>query len=100
MIAIVSAVLVVIALVVVAFCAVGVVVARRPLTRLHFLAPVTTIAAPLFCIAAAIETGFTLGSATIVAIGLVLAFGSPVLTAAVGRALAADAGIPVGRSPE
>ena len=75
-------------------------VARHPLTRLHFLAPVTSIAVPLFCIAAALSTGLNLGTATIVLIGIVVAFGSPVLTAAVARALAADAGLPVGRSPE
>ena len=100
MIAVISTVLVVAALAVVLFCAVGAVVARHPLTRLHFLAPVTTIAVPLFCIAAALSTGFTPGSATIVLTGVVLAAGSPVLTAAVARALAADAGIDVGRSPE
>ena len=100
MIAVVSGVLVVAALAVVLFCAIGAVVARHPLARLHFLAPVTTIAVPLFCIAAAVTTGFTLGTATIVLIGVVLAVGSPVLTSAVARSIAADEGLPVGRSPE
>ena len=100
MIAVLTWVLVLVALAIVVFCAVGALVARRPLTRLHFLAPVTTIAVPLFCLGAALPTGFTLGTATIVAIAVVVAAGSPVLTAAVARALAADAGIEVGRSPE
>lgn len=100
MIPIIETVLVAAALAVVLFCSVGAVVAQHPLTRLHFLAPVTTIAVPLFCIAAALATGPTLGTATIVLIGLVLAIGSPVLSSAVARALADDAGIAVGRSPE
>lgn len=93
-------ILVVAALVVVAFSAVGVLIARRPLTRLHFLAAVTTIAVPLFCLAAVLASGVSLGSAVIVLTALAVAFGSPVLTAAVARALAGEAGVEVGRSPE
>lgn len=100
MIGVLTAVLVIAALAVVAFSAVGALVARRPLTRLHFLAPITTIAFPLFSVAAALATGLNLGTATIVVIAVVVAFASPVLTAAVARALAAEAGIAVGRSPE
>lgn len=94
------AVLVAIAFAVVAFSAVGALRARRPLTRLHYLAPVTTIAVPLLCLAAALTEGATLGTATIVLTALVAAFSSPVTSAAVGRTLAEEAGVPVGESPE
>ncbi|MFC4242931.1 monovalent cation/H(+) antiporter subunit G [Gryllotalpicola reticulitermitis] len=88
------------ALAVVVFSAAGAVAARDPIARLHFLAPVTTLAVPLFCASAALTLGLTLGTATIVLTGVVLAFGGPVLTAAVARSLAAEASLRVGRSPE
>jgi multisubunit Na+/H+ antiporter MnhG subunit len=83
-----------------AFGCVGAVLAREPLARLHFLAPVTTLGVPLFSVAAVIYFGFSLGSATIILIALVAAFGGPAVTIAVGRSLAAERGLDVGRSPE
>jgi multisubunit Na+/H+ antiporter MnhG subunit len=83
-----------------AFGCVGAVLAREPLARLHFLAPVTTLGVPLFSVAAVIYFGFSLGSATIILIALVAAFGGPAVTIAVGRSLADERGLDVGRSPE
>lgn len=83
-----------------AFGCVGAVLAREPLAKLHFLAPVTTLGVPLFSIAAVIYFGFSLGSATIILIALVAAFGGPAVTIAVGRSLADERGLDVGRSPE
>ncbi|MDQ0028426.1 monovalent cation/H(+) antiporter subunit G [Arthrobacter bambusae] len=83
-----------------AFGCVGAVLAREPLAKLHFLAPVTTLGVPLFSIAAVIYFGISLGSATIILIALVVAFGGPAVTIAVGRSLADERGLDVGRSPE
>ncbi|WP_035741930.1 monovalent cation/H(+) antiporter subunit G [Arthrobacter sp. MA-N2] len=83
-----------------AFGCVGAAMAREPLARLHFLAPVTTLAVPLFSIAAVGYFGFSLGSATIILIALVVAFSGPAVTIAVGRTLADERGLDVGRSPE
>lgn len=82
------------------FGCVGAALAREPLARLHFLAPVTTLGVPFFSIAAVIYFGFSLGSATIILIALVVALGSPAVTIAVGRTLADERGLDVGRSPE
>lgn len=83
-----------------AFGCIGAVLAREPLARLHFLAPVTTLAVPLFAVAAVIYFGFSLGSAAVVLIALVVAFSGPAVTVAVGRKLAEERGLDVGRSPE
>ncbi|BCT74903.1 hypothetical protein SCMU_07450 [Sinomonas cyclohexanicum] len=88
------------ALLVVAYASCGALLARTALDRLHFLAPVTTLAVPLFSLAAVIAFGVSLGSATVLAVALVAAGSGPAVTAAVGRAVAAEAGHDVGRSPE
>lgn len=89
-----------VAVLIVAYASYGALFARSTLARLHFLAPVTTIAVPLFSLAAVLAFGVSLGSATVVAIALVVAASGPVLTAAVGRAVAAESGVDVGGSPE
>ena len=88
------------AVLLVAYAGVGALLARSPLARLHFLAPVTTLAAPLFCVAAVIQFGVSLGSATVVAIALAVAVSGSPVTTAIGRALAQEQGADVGRSPE
>ncbi|WP_334172231.1 monovalent cation/H(+) antiporter subunit G [Sinomonas sp.] len=88
------------AVLVVAYASVGALMARSPLARLHFLAPVSAIAVPLFAVSAFLYFGVSLGGAAVVVIALVVAFTGPALTTAIGRALAAEQGIDVGESPE
>ncbi|WP_214427632.1 monovalent cation/H(+) antiporter subunit G [Paenarthrobacter sp. DKR-5] len=83
-----------------AFGCLGAAFARDPLARLHFVAPVTTLAVPLMAVAGVIYFGISLASATIVLTTLVVVFSSPAVTVAVGRKLAEERGLDVGRSPE
>lgn len=59
--------------------------ARTLLNRLHLLAPVTTLGAPLVGIGLALATGWNLGSAAILLTVVLLAVTGPVLQSAVGR---------------
>ncbi|WP_138445061.1 monovalent cation/H(+) antiporter subunit G [Sinomonas susongensis] len=88
------------AVLVVAYASLGAVLARSPLARLHFLAPVTAIAVPLFAVAGVIYFGASLGGAAVAVVALVIAFTGPSMTTAIGRALAAEQGIAVGEPPE
>ena len=88
------------AVLLVVYASCGALFARTALARLHFLAPVTSLALPLVALAAIIAFGVSLGSATVLAIALVGSLSGPAVTAAVGRAIAAEAGHDVGRSPE
>jgi Na+/H+ antiporter subunit. len=83
-----------------AFCAVTALVVREPLQRLHLLAPVTTLAVPLYGLAVILRMGMSLSSATVVVIVLLVAVSGPVLSTAIGRAIAQESGMDVGRSPE
>jgi multisubunit Na+/H+ antiporter MnhG subunit len=88
------------AVLIVAYAAGGAFLARSPLARLHFLAPVTTLAVPLLAVASVLSLGVSLGSASIIVTAAALAVSGPALTAAVGRSLAAEAGADVGKEPE
>ena len=88
------------AVLVIAYASIGALMARSPLAKLHFLAPATTIAVPLFGIAALIYFGIGLAGAAVAVVALVVAFTGPSLTTAIGRALAAEQGIDVGEPPE
>ncbi|WP_308465201.1 monovalent cation/H(+) antiporter subunit G [Rathayibacter soli] len=65
----------------------GMFLARRSIDRLHFLAVISSAVVPLVAIAAAVREGFTLGAATALATGLIVAVSSPALSMAVGRAV-------------
>jgi multisubunit Na+/H+ antiporter MnhG subunit len=82
--------LVIAALILVSWSAVGMLIARRPITRLHFLAPITTVALPLFGLAAMITIGPTLGSAAVALTVAVTALSGPVLSTAIGHAMIID----------
>ena len=88
------------AVLVVAYAAGGAFLARTPLAGLHFLAPVTTLAVPLIAVAAVLSLGLSLGSASVAVTAAAVAVSGPALTAAVGRALAAEEGADVGKVPE
>lgn len=97
---IVEAVLAGLGVLVVAFASAGALLAREPLAKLHFLAPVTSFGGPLILVAAIVFFGISLGSAALVVIGLVVSFSGPAVTIAIGRCLAREAGERIGRSPQ
>jgi multicomponent Na+:H+ antiporter subunit G len=59
--------------------------ARTLLNRLHLLAPVTTLGAPLIGVGLALATGWNLTSGAILLTVVLLAVTSPVLQSATGR---------------
>ncbi|VVJ25186.1 Uncharacterised protein [Amycolatopsis camponoti] len=59
--------------------------ARTLLTRLHLLAPVTTLGGPLVGLGLALANGWTLGSGAILLTVVLLAVTGPVLQSAAGR---------------
>ncbi|HET8598960.1 MAG TPA: monovalent cation/H(+) antiporter subunit G [Segeticoccus sp.] len=73
---------------------------RGTRNRLHVLTPVTSVAGPLIGIALAIENGWTLTTAEILIVVLILAVTGPVMAMATGRADAQREGILRQDSPE
>lgn len=67
--------------------------ARTLLNRLHLLAPVTTVGAPLVGIGLALANGWNLGSGAILLTVVLLAVTGPVLQSAVGRVEADRQGV-------
>lgn len=65
--------------------AIGALLPRPALGRLHFLTPVTSIAAPLVGIGIAVDTGVHLATAMVLVIVAVIAGTGPALAAATGR---------------
>ncbi|GAB3164675.1 hypothetical protein GCM10027258_86560 [Amycolatopsis stemonae] len=78
---------------VVVVSAVAMLRARTLLTRLHLLAPVTTLGAPLVGAGLALANGWNLGSAAILLTVALLAVTGPVLQSAVGRVEAERQGV-------
>jgi multicomponent Na+:H+ antiporter subunit G len=68
-------------------------VVRDVLDRLHFLTPVTSLAAPLVGAALAIGNGWSLATALILLTVVLLAVSGPVLESATGRLVAARRGL-------
>jgi multicomponent Na+:H+ antiporter subunit G len=54
-------------------------------TRLHFLTPVTSVAAPLILLGLSVDSGLSLSTASFLLILVVLMLSGPVLSAAIGR---------------
>ncbi|MCR6482029.1 monovalent cation/H(+) antiporter subunit G [Amycolatopsis sp. OK19-0408] len=67
--------------------------ARTLLNRLHLLAPVTTLGAPLVGIGLALANGWNLGSAAILLTVVLLAATGPVLQSGLGRVEAERQGV-------
>lgn len=63
------------------------------LNRLHLLAPVTTLGAPLVGIGLALENGWNLGSGAVLLTVALLAVTGPVLQSATGRVEARRRGV-------
>lgn len=77
-----------IAAVVVVISGVGLVAARDSIPRLHFVTPVTSIAAPLTGVAYAVDQGWGIAAGLVLLIVGLVAVTSPPLAAAIGRAAA------------
>ncbi|MFD7923279.1 cation:proton antiporter [Streptomyces sp. NPDC059740] len=67
--------------------AVALPVLPAPYTRLHALAPATSLGLPLLCLAAAVETGPGRQAVKLLCIALIAAAAGPVTAIAMGRAL-------------
>lgn len=80
-------ILIIAALLAVLLAGVGVLLAPRAVSRLHFLAAVTTVALPLFCLAGIVQQGVSSTSATLLLIGAIGALSGPVMSMAIGRLL-------------
>jgi len=89
----VADVLVILALLLMTVAASGLVLAKEPVTRLHFLAPASTLALPCFGIAAILAQGPSLGSAAIAVAVAAAALSAPALTTSIARLISsAEAG--------
>jgi multisubunit Na+/H+ antiporter MnhG subunit len=73
---------------------------RRVYQRLHYLAPMTSIGAPLVGLALAVANGWGLTMALDVFIVFLLAITGPVIEAATGQVSAQREGLVEGESPQ
>jgi multicomponent Na+:H+ antiporter subunit G len=97
---VVADVLLVAGLLVAVVAAVGALVVRDVLDRLHFLTPVTSLAGPLVGAALAVENGWGATTAQILLAVFLLAVAGPVLESATGRTLAQGRGLVPAEEPE
>jgi multicomponent Na+:H+ antiporter subunit G len=87
-----------VAIVVVSSC--GALWLRGVFVRLHFLSPVTSVAAPLIAIALGLENGWGLTTGLILLTVAILAFSGPVVEVATARVMAQREAIVIEESPE
>jgi multicomponent Na+:H+ antiporter subunit G len=80
--------------------AVGALAVRDVLDRLHFLTPVTSLAAPLVGTSLAVANGWGATTAQILLTVFLLAVAGPVLESATGRMLAQERGVVPAEEPE
>jgi multicomponent Na+:H+ antiporter subunit G len=85
---------------VVVLSAVGLVAAPSVLPRLHFIAPVTSLAAPLVGFAYLVDQGIGLAAGLVLLTVAVLALTGPPLGAAIGRLAAAELDLLPTESPQ
>jgi multicomponent Na+:H+ antiporter subunit G len=93
-------VLLALAALVVVLSAVGLVAAPSVLPRLHFIAPVTSLAAPLVGVAYVVDQGIGLAAGLVLLVVSVLALTGPPLGAAIGRLAAAELDLLPAESPQ
>jgi multisubunit Na+/H+ antiporter MnhG subunit len=89
-----------VAALVVLLSSVGFLAARDTLPRLHFVSPVTSVAAPLTAVAYVVQLGPGLAGALVVVLVAVLAVTGPVLGSAIARLSAAEEGLLPGREEQ
>jgi multisubunit Na+/H+ antiporter MnhG subunit len=85
---------------VVVLSAVGLVAAPSALSRLHFIAPVTSLAAPLVGVAYVVDQGIGLAAGLALLVAGLLALTGPPLGAAIGRLAAAEQDLLPAESPQ
>jgi multisubunit Na+/H+ antiporter MnhG subunit len=71
----------------------GLVTARDTVARLHFVTPVTSVAAPLTGVAYAVDQGWGIAAGLVLLVAGLVAVTSPPLAASIGRAAAAHEGL-------
>ena len=89
-----------VAALVVVLSAVGLVAAPSELSRLHFIAPVTSLAAPLVGVAYLVDRGPGLAAGLVLVVVGLLALTGPPLGAAIGRLAAAEQDLLPAESPQ
>jgi multisubunit Na+/H+ antiporter MnhG subunit len=77
----------------------GLIAARDSIPRLHYVTPVTSIAAPLTGVAYAVAQGWGISAGLVLLIVGLVAVTGPPLGAAIGRAAALNEGKLPGRKP-
>jgi multicomponent Na+:H+ antiporter subunit G len=80
--------------------ALGMLLLRSALDRLHLVTLSTTLGVPLVGLGLCLQNGWTMTTATVVLICAVLTASGPVLTAAAGRVAAQRAGLVEQESPQ
>ncbi len=73
---------------------------RGPLVRVHYLAPVTTLGAPLIGISVVFASGWSLSTGLVLLIVFLVSASGPAMTIALARVIAQREGIAPGRSPQ
>lgn len=87
-------------LLVVVLSVVGAVVLRTTYAKLHYLTPVTTVAAPLLGASLVVDTGWGITAGLDILIVGLLMVGGPVLEVSIGRVEAQQDGTIVGEGPQ
>jgi multisubunit Na+/H+ antiporter MnhG subunit len=87
-------------LLVVVLSVLGLLVMRTTLAKVHYVTPVTSVAAPLFGVALAIDTGWSIPAGLDLLIVGLVAVSGPVLGMAIGRAEAQHQGIIATEAPQ
>lgn len=82
------------------FASVGMLLLSGVLDRLHMVTLTTTLGVPLVGLGLALQNGWSMTTATIVLICVLLTASGPVLTAAAGRVAAQRAGLIGNESPK
>jgi multisubunit Na+/H+ antiporter MnhG subunit len=85
---------------VVVLSAVGLLLAPAVLARLHFIAPVTSLGAPLVGVAYLVDQGPGLAAGLVLLVVAVLALTGPPLSAAIGRLAAVELDLLPAESPQ
>lgn len=73
---------------------------RGPLVRVHYLAPVTTVGAPLVGLSVVLASGWSLSTGLVLLIVSLLCASGPAMTIALARVIAQREGIAPGDSPQ
>lgn len=93
-------VLLAVSLVVTVGAVAGAVILRSTFAKLHYLAPVTSVGAPLFGAALAVANGWGITAGLDILIVLLMALSGPVLETAIGRVEAQQSDLLIGEGPQ